>query len=290
MINPDAATLNYFQSRGVTLIRLPVRWERLQPVPMGPLDETEITRVATVLDQAKARGMVLLIDLHNYGRFNGKILGTSQLPIETMADFWVRFAKRFTGHAGLAGYGLMNGPNNLPNATIWPSAAQLAVTNIRQVDKKTRIYVAGDQWSSAAGWEQVNANLAISDPNDNFRYEAHQYFDPNGSGKYAQSYAAANGTPTIGVTRLQPFLNFLKRTNSKGFIGEVGVPTADPAYHVALDNFLRAATDANVEVTYWAAGVWWKNYILSVQPIDGVDKPQWSVISKYIPAAGSACS
>jgi len=33
--------------------------------------------------------------------------------------------------------------------------------------------------------------------------------------------------------------------------------------------------------TYWAAGRWWGNYPMSVQPKNGEDTPQMTVLKKY---------
>jgi hypothetical protein len=39
--------------------------------------------------------------------------------------------------------------------------------------------------------------------------------------------------------------------------------------------------------TYWAAGPWWGNYPLSVEPRNGQDRPQMAVLLKFAaPAAG----
>ena len=36
------ASFRYFASRGLTLIRVPIRWERIQPQPGGPLDAAQL--------------------------------------------------------------------------------------------------------------------------------------------------------------------------------------------------------------------------------------------------------
>ena len=181
----------------------------------------------------------------------------------------------------------MNEPHDMPSGAVWPKAAQYAVNAIRSVDKTKRIYVAGDGWSSAQGWEAVNGGLAIADPSNNLRYEAHLYFDSNNSGTYQGSYDADRTYPTIGVDRLQPFLSFLARTHQKGFIGEYGIPANDPRYLDAMNRFLKAATAAGVDTTYWAAGPWLGDYPLSIQPNGGA-RPQLAVLRPFF-TAGTPC-
>lgn len=287
-IYPDNATLDYFHASGVTLIRLPVRWERLQPTAGGNLDAAEMGRLVDMLDRANARSLKLIVDLHNFGRYGNDALGSVALPESTLADFWVKLAGRVATHPAFAGYGLMNEPHDMPSATAWPKAAQLAVNAIRMVDRSKRIYVAGDGWSSAQNWDTNNPNLAITDPAGNFRYEAHQYFDRWTSGTYPGSYDAEAVYPTIGTDRLQPFAEFLKRTGTKGFIGEYGVPGDDPRYLDVLDGFLTAAVAAGIDTTYWSAGQWWGSYALSIQPSNGTDRPQMAVLKRHM-ENGNGC-
>lgn len=288
-IYPDNGTLDYFKANGMTLIRLPIRWERLQPTPMALLDEDEIGRLQDMLDRANTRGLKLIIDLHNYGRFGSDALGSAALPAGTLADFWKKLSTRLSGHPALVGYGLMNEPHDMPSANAWPTAAQLAVDAIRSVDSAKRIYVAGDGWSSAQSWEAVNGKLAIKDPANNFRYEAHQYFDSNNSGTYQNSYDTDGTYASIGSERLQSFISFLKRTGAKGFIGEYGAPATDTRYLAVLDGFLKTATDAGIDTAYWSAGPWWGSYKLSIQPDGGGDKPQLAILKRYM-NAGKECA
>lgn len=34
--------------------------------------------------------------------------------------------------------------------------------------------------------------------------------------------------------------------------------------------------------TYWAAGPWWGDYMYTLEPSDGKDRPQMGIISKYL--------
>src|SRR5437762_2623505 len=69
-IYPSASELDYYQGKGVTLIRLPFSWERMQPTLGGALDQTELGYMKDFLDAAAQRGMMVEIDLHNFGRYD----------------------------------------------------------------------------------------------------------------------------------------------------------------------------------------------------------------------------
>src|SRR6266496_2436919 len=75
-IYPTASELDYFKSEGINLIRLPFRWEHAQHTLDGALDAAEIGRIHAFLDEAAARGMQVVLDAHNYGRYFGQVIGS----------------------------------------------------------------------------------------------------------------------------------------------------------------------------------------------------------------------
>jgi aryl-phospho-beta-D-glucosidase BglC (GH1 family) len=287
-IYPTASELDYFKSEGITLIRLPFMWERAQHTLGGPLDEAEVGRIHTFLDQAAARGMQVVLDVHNYGRYGGQAIGSDAVPTAAFADFWSKMAKEFGGDAGIAGFGLMNEPHDMGGAGVWMAAAQAAVDAIRASGATENIVVAGDGWSSAGMWQLVNGNLAINDALNKIVYEAHIYFDHDNSGTYQGTYDQEGATPDTGVRRLQVFQDWLAAHDAKGFIGEFGVPGDDPRWLTALGNLVDAMHKDGIDGTAWAAGPWWGNYPLSLEPSNGVDKPQLDILSKYASDAATS--
>lgn len=311
---PVASHLDYLKTRGVALIRLPVAWEKVQPALNGPLNLTEIARMKGFFDAAAARNMKVIVDIHNYGRYNpnwaadaaanwgivavsnnsGLLLGSSALPISAFQDLWTKLAGTLAGHPALAGYDIMNEPHDL-GAGVWPAAAQAAVNGIRSVDMKTTVYVEGTQWASAYWWPWDNGNLRVNDPAGNLVYEAHLYFDADGGGTYVQSYDQQGAYPNWGVDKVQPFLQWLRQNNAKGFIGEFGVPGNDPRWVAVLDNFLATLKQNGVGGTYWqytypdpsGANSWWPaksgtDYYMSLDPdLSGSDKAQWGALARY---------
>jgi len=84
-VYPDAQELDYYKAKGLRLIRLPLKWERLQPVLGKALDSTELNRVIAVVDAANEKGLYIIPDLHNYGRRGinrvGYIIGTPEVSV-----------------------------------------------------------------------------------------------------------------------------------------------------------------------------------------------------------------
>ncbi|HEX2915289.1 MAG TPA: glycoside hydrolase family 5 protein [Chloroflexia bacterium] len=281
---PTASELDYYKSKGLNLIRLPFRWERLQQSLYGSLDATELGRIDTVVAAARARGMKVILDPHNYARYtiNGQqyLIGSAQVPANAFADFWTKLAAHYNGESAIYAYSLMNEPHDT-NGT-WKASAQAGLNGIRQADSGHMVLVPGDSWSGAWTWTQYNNDLVLSDPSNNLMYEAHQYFDQNGSGTYGSSYDANGAYPNIGVDRVQPFITWLKSKGLRGIVTEYGVPNDDPRWLTVLDNFLAKLDSEGIGGTYWAGGPWWGSYALSSEPANGQDKPVMSVLTRHL--------
>ena len=278
---PSTGELDYFRSRGLSEIRLPILWERLQPTLGGALDAGYVGIIRGLLDYAGGHGMKIILDLHNYGSYRGQKLG-SGVSAAQFQDVWRRTAQTFGKNPGLGGYDLMNEPHDLAAGT-WPRYAQAAVDAIRQVDRVTSIHVEGDAWSSAGSWTQANGALAIRDPSNAIIYSAHLYLDRDNSGTHFDwtSEAAAGVTVDTGAQRAANFISWLKAHNAKGEIGEIGAPGNDPRWLTALDRTIAVCQTAGVGVIAWAGGPWWGAYPLSVEPSGGRDAPQMAVLMKY---------
>ena len=198
---PDQRTIEYFSRHGVKLLRIPFRWERVQPKLGGKLDRSHVEALRRVCRLAQRFGCRVLLDVHNYGRYrvdqNGRprtcvideaIDGSVPVSRHHFADLWRRLAQEFRQENGVVAYGLMNEPHDMGSSD-WKAISQRAVDAVRSVDRVTRVVVAGDQWSSAEHFLAINGTSAwIRDPTDKTIYEAHCYFDHDGSGKYALSF------------------------------------------------------------------------------------------------------
>lgn len=283
---PTVIQLDYFKSKGLTLFRLPFLWERIQRDLNGELDKEELARMMAFVDAALERNLWVILDMHNYGKryINGTkvTIGSPGLSIEHVADAWKKLATHFKDKDNIWGYGLMNEPNAMLPSTPWVTISQQIINEIRKVDRKTPIMVGGDSWSSAERWVQSSDNLkTLKDPANNLIFEAHIYFDKDASGSYKKSYEEEEATPTIGIERAKPFVDWLKKNKFKGFVGEYGVPDNDPRWLITLDNMLKYLQENNINGAYWSAGPRWGKYVLAIEPRDGVDRPQMKVLEKY---------
>lgn len=289
---PGVEQLDYYKARGIELIRLPFKWERLQNTLNGPLNAAELARIDAFLDLAEARGMRVILDMHNYARYKvagtSYIIGSPQVPRSAYQDVWEKIAVHVEGRDCIWAYGIMNEPYNVGTYT-WLESAQMAVDGIRNHDTRHAILIPGDQYSGAHWWLSYGAPLiAVTDPADNLIFEAHQYFDNDSSGKYDASYDVEGATPATGVSRLTNFVNWCNTNGVRGFVGEYGVPDDDPRWLTLLDNTLDYLAANNISGTYWAGGPWWGSYKLSAEmrPL-GLEAAQMPVLIDHGDGVGT---
>lgn len=287
---PEESYYKKYADLGMDLVRLPFVWERIQPKLNTNLESAELARLMQSLDFAQKHGVKVILDLHNYYRYYGKQIGTKDVPIDAFAAVWKQIAQKVVNHPAVDGYGLMNEPYDTNGQ--WPQAAEAAAKAIRTVDSKRWIYVAGDRYSSAYHFPSYNSTLINSpwmrDAKNNLVYEAHMYLDKDFSGNYANTKETF--APNLGVERVKPFVEWLKANKLRGFIGEHGVPDFAPSSMVAMDNLLTYLRENCVPMTYWAAGPWWGEYVLSLDTASGKHRPQLPVLQKHASAANSCSS
>lgn len=266
---PTEQTINSLAAMGLTAIRLPVRWERLQPRLSMPLDRDELARLDTTIAAARAAGLVTILDLHNYAYFNKARIGSDTVPTSAFADVWHRLANHFRRERSIA-FGLMNEPYDLP-ADAWLAAANAAIAGIRAARADQLILVSGTAYSGAHSWTSdlpVGNNgttmLGVSDPANNYAFELHQYLDGDYSGR---SPGCENGSAALAaIERVNAWLTAHDR---RGFLGEIGA-SSRPECVAALEKILDTVnTDRRhwLGWTVWAAGERWpSDYPFNVQP------------------------
>ena len=281
---PNQGELNYWSAQGMNVVRIPLLWERLQPVQGGDLDATQLSRIDTLVSQAAADGMKVDLDLHNYGYGYGEEVGSTALPDSALADFWGKMASHFADSPNVM-YGIMNEPSQ-QTATQWSAAAQDSVTAIRDAGASGEILVSGSYWDGAHDWTTTdNASIMLSnvtDPLNNMAFEVHQYFDDN-------SGTSTNvASPTVGPDRMSDATAWARDAGVKMFLGEFGSGN-DTASLTALSNtlaYMQANSDVWQGGTYWAGGPMEGSYMFNPDPSHGVTSAQGAVLAQYAPGNG----
>jgi hypothetical protein len=197
-------TFDLLASRGIKIVRIPFRWERVQPRLRQALASAELARLRGVVGRAKAAGLEAVLDMHNYAGYylyDGtkgvrRALGSNKVGKAEFVDVWRRLSSAFKGEGGVYAYGLMNEPTGmtaaagLSPARRWEIISQAAVDAIRTNGDTKTVMVAGYNWSGVQQWTSQHPKPWISSVRGAIRYEAHHYWDRDNSGDYPDTYDA----------------------------------------------------------------------------------------------------
>jgi endoglucanase len=278
---PTHAEIDYYASKGMSVIRLPFLWERLQHAKNGALDSVELGRLDDVVNYTTGKGLKIEIEPHNYGYGFGALIGSAQTPNSAFADVWGKLALHFTSNPDVI-FGLMNEPHD-QSASAWLGSANAAIAAIRNAGASQEILVPGSYWDGAWTWTSTDnaavVGTGVQDPAHNFAFEVHQYLDADGSGTHSGAVSA-----TIGVERLTAITQWAEANGKHLFLGEVGV-TTDQTSLSALDGmltYMQQHAGAWEGATYWAGGPWWGNYMFSIEPQNSIDKPQMAILEEHL--------
>ena len=276
-VYPSAAEVDGVARRGMNVVRLPFRWETIQPTLGQPFDAAEFKRLADVVRLITAKRCVCLLDPHNYARHDGRPIAPADL-----ADFWRRVAPTFAADDRVW-FGLMNEPHDLP-AERWLTIANAAIAGIRTAGAKNLILVPGTSWTGAHSWASSGnaaGMLGVVDPADHWAYEVHQYLDADSSGT-----KPAIVRPSIGSERVAAFTAWCRQHHRRAFLGEFAAADNAPLGRAAIDDLLttlEASPDVWLGWTWWAAGPWWGDYMFSVEPkADGTDRPPMAWLAPHV--------
>lgn len=284
-IYPTANELTFIRDQGATVIRLPIRWERIQRSLKSPLDAGELARIQQTVQTASANGLCVLIDIHNYATYFGDPLTKDPALQDGFVDLWLRLAREFTDPATTI-FGLMNEPSKIPVAD-WAILAKRTLAELRRANAKNVVIVAGGKWSGVHDWfkdqngvSNATAFADLKDPLNRVLLEAHQYVNPYYSGMNAECL-----TPDQFDLMFQNINAWAIANNQRLFLGEFATSATGNCL-LTLDKLLQLTDNAAWRGwSYWAAGRWWPaNYPFVLNTTNVGISPQWASLKKYFRA------
>ncbi|MAF87683.1 MAG: endoglucanase, partial [Pseudomonas sp.] len=89
---PEKKHFKYYADQGIRLIRFPFIWERVQHSLDDGLNFDQIRLLKKTLDLAAMNGQKVILDMHNYGRYHGELIGSSKVPYDAYASVWRELA------------------------------------------------------------------------------------------------------------------------------------------------------------------------------------------------------
>lgn len=282
---PCACDAVYFVSQGATTMRLPVLWEYLQgSTPLGsPIDFTQGNALvyANLVNQLTSAGVNVLIDMHNYMRYNAASPGTyitgddyiignnstQSVNGPTASQYsiaWGSIATQFANNP-LVIFDLMNEPNDMLT-TLIVSNYNAAIAAIRSAESAASvsphlILLEGNNYTCLGSWltaqdsaGNTNADIFIPsniiDPNNNYALNAHEYFNGGDDSNPSPTTPCGDGSTNcvnaadvLTIENFSGFTSYLQTYGFKAFLSELnGIANSNCA--ACVDNFLTAVEGA----------------------------------------------
>ena len=207
---PTPADIDYYVELGFNLIRVPFRWERLQPTLGAPFAAGDQALLTAVVEYAVTRGLHVVLDTHNYARRRladdgwaaDHLIGSKLVPTSAFADFCARLAGAFQGTPSVI-FGLMNEPWGIEPED-WLVIANEAIGALRREGASQLVLVPGVAYTGAHSWISARNTVMsnVVDPANNFAFEVHQYFDPDSSGTSPTAVGASIGSERIEIFKV----------------------------------------------------------------------------------------
>lgn len=277
---PSSAELTYIAAQNANVIRLPFRWERIQPQLNGPLDPAELKRLQTTISQARQLGLCVLLDVHNYGTYHAEPLITVALQ-DGFVALWLALAAQLDNSDYVA-LGLMNEPAHIPLIT-WATLAKRTLAALRAAGADHLVVVGGGGWNGLHSWfnekdgySNATAFADLNDPLNRSVIEVHQYADSYYAGMKQDCHPPEHFEPKFARIG-----QWAKDNELQLFLGEFGMDASTPCLQV-LERFLQLMQSREWKGwTYWAAGSWWGNYPFALNTNAAAPSPQWIPLKTY---------
>lgn len=107
---------HFTKQDGFNAFRLPVGWQFLVNNVLGAkLNAQNFAKYDALVKACLATGAWCIIDIHNYARWNGGIIGQGGPDNRYFANLWSQLAEKYKGE-GRVVMGLMNEPHDGENA------------------------------------------------------------------------------------------------------------------------------------------------------------------------------
>ena len=123
---------NFVSNDKQNIFRLPVGWQYLVPAPGSPLIAANFANYDKLIRSCLATGAHCIIDIHNYARWNGVIVGQAGgggPSGSDLANLWGQLAKEYAKETKVV-MGIMNEPHEV-EIEVWATVVQECVDAIR---------------------------------------------------------------------------------------------------------------------------------------------------------------
>lgn len=274
-VGESQASYDYLASRGVSIVRLAVPWQRLQEIPDGgsaadgleqPVDLAYLDMVADQVARAANAGIRTVIDLHNgctypwgAGEFvEGSLRCGDGITEQHVANIWGTIAARFRGDERVLAYDVFNEPRWSVGVDVYKHYSQIAVDAIRATGDEHTLWIEGILSAERGRLAAIAPDGPwIEDPLEKVMYSEHFYADERGA-----SFDQVTDRTTV-LAQLRTFAQWCEQWSVRCSVGEVGWPSGGPGgvqseasaagWNSLFEEFYAVADEYELDVTYFAA-------------------------------------
>jgi endoglucanase len=196
--HPDGAgqMRHFYNDDHMNIFRLPVGWQYLVNNKLGgTLDATNFGYYDQLVQDCLSTGAYCIVDIHNYARWNGAIIGQGGPTNAQFVSVWKQLAQKYASEPRIW-FGIMNEPHDIPKISTWAATVQAVVTAIRQAGATSQfISLPGNNWQSAGAVISDGSAAALSTVKNpdgtttNLIFDVHRYLDSDNSGTHTECVA-----------------------------------------------------------------------------------------------------
>jgi len=276
---PPISQISHFVSEGVNIFRVPTAWQLATPTLGGTLSSSWLSQYDNVVNTAIQAGAHVIVDIHNYARWNNQLIGESGGPTNAQfASLWSQLAAHYKSQPNVI-FGIMNEPHDLISLSDWAGSVQAAVTAIRAAGATSQlILIPGSSYASAQTLptEAGPYLLKVVDSDgttSKLIFDVHKYLDSDNSGTHPDCV-------TDNTAVLQTLVTWLQQNgNRQALLSETGggnTASCETDLNTELA-FVKAHSSSIIGFSVWAAGSFDTTYTLTVTPFaNGTDQPLWT--------------
>ena len=224
------------------------------------------------MKQCLGAGNKCIIDIHNYGRWEGKEItgGMNQ----HFSDLWAALGKEYATEKNVI-FGIMNEPHDQDGAA-WQETCQAAVDAIREAGAKDQqVLIPGPPWNHVSDFAELTSkfSFAIKDKADesgkNLIMDLHSYFDEDNSGTHTECAPYSKAQPGF-----ESAVKALKQEGRQAFLSEIGGGNTDSCVETMGEAFDYINENADVFMgwTGWGVGGFVADYELIESPQGDKDR------------------
>jgi endoglucanase len=204
------------------IFRLPVGWQYLVSNNLGgTLSSANFAKYDALVQGCLNLGAYCIVDIHNYARWNGAVIGQGGPTDDQFVSLWTQLATHYKSQSKVI-FGVMNEPHDLTIST-WAATVQKVVTAIRNTGATSQmILLPGTDYTSAGNFISNGSGaalIAIKNPDGtttNLIFDVHKYLDSDNSGTHAE--CVTNNIDSA----FSPLATWLRSNGRQALLSETG--------------------------------------------------------------------